>query len=269
MCVIKYTAKMKPRLLLSCFLLLSCLASPALGRPLAIATLEVPPLVVADAVGNAQGPAVDVVREVLRRAGYEASIKVMPWKRAIEMVRRGQADGLFPATKSAEREQFLLYPGEAFSCARVVAVAERTRGLRMDMDGTGTDGLVVGMLRGGSHGPELETFLRRARFGRLDTVAMQKQGALMTHYGHYDAFIIVDTVLPYFNSLLEGEEPLAVVKKPDGSPFIIDSILGYLALSAQSMDANALCRVDSALRSVKLDGFMARLIGASGAPLAP
>lgn len=240
--------------------LVALVALPVQARTLRIVTLQIPPLVVGDRHGRVYGPAVDVVREVLHRAGFEADIEIVPWKRAFEMIRQGRADGLFAASKNAERTQFLLYPDEPLTSARVVVVADPGRGYCMDAEGAGTHGLVVGMLSGGAHGAKLEAFLDRARFADVRQVPLQRQGALMAAHGHLDAFIIVDTILPYFQTLIDSDQHLEIVRSPSGEPFIIDTVDGYLALSRQTMDRQAAVAVGCAIRAVKADGTFERMM---------
>lgn len=235
-------------------------AAPAQARVLRIVTLEVPPLVVKGRDGVARGPVCAIVREALGRAGYRTDIDIVPWQRALVLVKQGQADGIFAASKTEERTGFLIYPDEPLYTARVVIVADAAKDLRMDRDGTGTDGLVVGMLKGGSHGQKLEDFLRNARFERIDRFPLQKQGALMTLHGRQDAFIIVDAVLPHFKTLLGQDHCLEIVKTPCGDPFIIDEIPGYLAFSKAHMDEKDVRMIENALRELKDDGTFERLM---------
>ncbi|SLM32071.1 putative ABC-type transporter periplasmic subunit family 3 [Desulfamplus magnetovallimortis] len=46
-----------------------------------------------------------ISREAFKRAGYEMKIEFMPWKRALEMAKKGKYDGLLGAYHSEERAQ--------------------------------------------------------------------------------------------------------------------------------------------------------------------
>lgn len=48
--------------------------------------------------------ATELVREILRRLGETASIRVVPWARGYQMVQRTPGTGLFATIRSAQRE---------------------------------------------------------------------------------------------------------------------------------------------------------------------
>lgn len=75
-------------------------------------TLEFAPLEFSDEKGNAQGIAVEIVKKIMKDLGHKLEIKVLPWPRALAMVKSGNADAIFTAYKNPEREQFLDYSRE-------------------------------------------------------------------------------------------------------------------------------------------------------------
>lgn len=77
-----------------------------------LVTLEYPPLEFKDSSGEAKGAAVEVVTRIMTQLGHSVSIEVLPWTRALKMVKHGRADAIFTIFKNAERELFLDYSGE-------------------------------------------------------------------------------------------------------------------------------------------------------------
>jgi len=57
--------------------------------------------------GEAEGPVVDLVRQVCVEVKVHCVIEVVPWTRAQEEVRLGKAHGLFVVGRNAERESWL------------------------------------------------------------------------------------------------------------------------------------------------------------------
>ncbi|WIV98150.1 substrate-binding periplasmic protein [Kinneretia aquatilis] len=55
--------------------------------------------------GRAAGPMVDVLQEVCIQLGWSCRIEVLPWRRALAMAERGQADGLFTLLDTPERRE--------------------------------------------------------------------------------------------------------------------------------------------------------------------
>jgi polar amino acid transport system substrate-binding protein len=55
---------------------------------------------------------IEIVGEALERQGWSAEISFMPWKRALELVERGQYDGLCSCSHTKDREAKLLFSDE-------------------------------------------------------------------------------------------------------------------------------------------------------------
>ncbi len=81
-----------------------CLAGE---RKLEIATTEYPPYYGKDLENG--GFMTEIVVEVLKRAGYDAEIKFLPWKRALEGTKAGKYDGLYTVWYRKEREEWFVY----------------------------------------------------------------------------------------------------------------------------------------------------------------
>ncbi len=75
-------------------------------------TLEYPPLEYEDIGGRPEGVAVEMVTQIMTALGHRLYIQVLPWTRALKMVRYGQADAIFTIFKNPGREAFLDYAEE-------------------------------------------------------------------------------------------------------------------------------------------------------------
>lgn len=69
-----------------------------------------------DAIGF-YGYSWDVLRESYQIMGYNIRLKIVPWARAISMVKSQQADILFPTGVNHEREKIFYYAKEAINTA--------------------------------------------------------------------------------------------------------------------------------------------------------
>lgn len=93
-----------------CFVsILFMIGSTCPAEQLSIATSEWPPYEYSEN-GKPVGFATEIIEKVLPKMGYEAKIEFMPWKRATELAKSGEADALFSASHSAERAEYLFYP---------------------------------------------------------------------------------------------------------------------------------------------------------------
>lgn len=91
-----------PRALAAALLCL-LLASPVSAEPLQLYTEEYPPVSFSEN-GEVDGMATEVVRELLRRLGEQASIQSLPWARSLQIVRRTPNTALYTTIRNPMRE---------------------------------------------------------------------------------------------------------------------------------------------------------------------
>jgi polar amino acid transport system substrate-binding protein len=88
-------------------------------------TLEYPPLEYKDRAGLAKGAAVEIVKNIMTNLGHSITIEVLPWPRAVKMVRYGRADAIFTIFKNVERELFLDFSKEVLIPQMIAFYARR------------------------------------------------------------------------------------------------------------------------------------------------
>lgn len=87
-----------------CALALAGASLAARAAPeLRFVTEPFPPYSYAEAGGRAGGPMVDVLQAVCERLRWRCKVEVMPWRRALMLAQRGEADGLFTVVDTRER----------------------------------------------------------------------------------------------------------------------------------------------------------------------
>lgn len=87
-----------------------CLANASgAGERLLLVNTPYPPFV--NPAGDPQGEGIDIeiAREALARAGYEVEVRLVPWKRALFMLERGEADVTTTISKNGDRDRFLAW----------------------------------------------------------------------------------------------------------------------------------------------------------------
>jgi polar amino acid transport system substrate-binding protein len=85
-------------------------ALPQSAAALTLYTEEYPPVSFSQK-GRAEGMSTEVVRELLRRLGQNASIEVVPWARGMRIVQSTPDTALFTTIRNAEREQKFRWVG--------------------------------------------------------------------------------------------------------------------------------------------------------------
>jgi polar amino acid transport system substrate-binding protein len=118
--------------------------------------------------GNITGASTEIVNEVLRRMGYEADIRLLPWNRALKMAMAGEAALLYTFSKSAEREgQFFFTDG--FASVEVVFFKRKTDDIFWNVLSDVGD-YRVGYVEGYNYGTSLMEALRKKTFKKTDVI---------------------------------------------------------------------------------------------------
>jgi len=112
--------------------------------------------------------AVDIVTEAFRRSGREIKIEVMPWARALDEVRSGAADGVFPIAKNAERETFLEYPSNVLVLQTIALYAKSESSTFFSGDLAGLATTKIGIVNQMSYGGRFDAAVKAGVLTNLD-----------------------------------------------------------------------------------------------------
>ena len=104
-------------LFLSFGLLSQSIAAPT-DEPLTLVTDLWPPFRIKGESEDMTGIDIDLTRLLEKRLGVTIKIVRVPWVRALQMMRSGQADLMAGLARTAEREQFIHYCEPPYSAIR-------------------------------------------------------------------------------------------------------------------------------------------------------
>jgi len=116
-----------------------------------------PPYSIVEEDGRKTGINTEIVTELCRRIGIEAEFQTLPWKRALKYAEQGKIDAIYAARRTKEREKFLHYPSEPLLMERTVILAREGSGIRA-AELADLKGMIVGVVRGFTYGPEFDSF---------------------------------------------------------------------------------------------------------------
>lgn len=107
--------------------------------------------------GTAQGFEIDIFREVAKRMGVTVEFINCPWKRCLKMIEKGKADVLISALKTAEREEYMIFPSEPISKSETALFTKKDAPL-IGFNGGAEylKGLKVGVTSGFSYGDSFD-----------------------------------------------------------------------------------------------------------------
>lgn len=229
------------------------LSGPASAKDMRLVTLFSPPLAY-EKDGEVTGTAVEVVREGLRRMGLLATIEIMPWKRAVFMTRFGEADALFYAVRTEEREKWFHYPDESLVIEATVAIKRRGGNVSLHPDKTENRNIRLGVGRGYYYGPKLEAFLKNSHFMKVEEATTIESNFHKLLEGRIDVFLSDLALARHFIKKRASRDVIEIVSDADGHPVTLDSVESYLVFSRETVDADVARRFGEVLREMKADG---------------
>lgn len=155
-------------------------------RPVKMATLNFEPFIWCE--DNAvNGLYVDIIAKLFERIGKQYSIECFPWKRALYELKSGNADVLFAAVKTAEREKFAFYSRIPIRVGRYSIFTKKGRSFKFD-DVSDLFGKTVAITRGHSVSVDFDNAVKRGDIKVIE-VKTTKLGFKVLMAGRVDAYI--------------------------------------------------------------------------------
>lgn len=234
------------------------LSSFASAESYSLVTLQYPPYQYEEN-GVVDGIVVRILNRAFEIAGHEIEIEVMPWKRAIKMAKEGEADAIFTAYKTAERETFLDY-STVVVMEQVVSVFTQPD-TNIGYDGTmgSLADVSLGLVSGLSYGATVDDAIAAGTFQQVDYANTSEQNVTKLIKGRIDALI-----MNRYNALHMASElgSAHTIKEADPE---ISSVPSYIAFSKaknhqelrDAIDAALQQMIDSGEYQTLIDGYLA------------
>ncbi|SDS54678.1 PAS domain S-box-containing protein [Opitutus sp. GAS368] len=225
-------------------LVLAVSAASETGHPLLfVSDASYPPITYLDR-GTPRGVAVDIVQALGRRMHRPIEIRMMPWQEAQDMVLRGEADALFPMSITEARRQTYDFSEPLLD----LQFAIFTRASRAGIAGMADlPGLRVGVTSGGLPRQLLQPDPRI----RLVIVEEYSAGFQMLKDGRLDA-VVADRWVGTYELAERGIDGVKISPEP------VANLQGAVAVKRGR--AAELAAINAALRQIRADGTLARII---------
>jgi len=201
--------------------------------------------------GDIKGIRVELLTELFKRMGYKYVPKIMPWARAVAMIKEGNAYGICSIWYKPEREEFLYYPKfpyvlEVQAIYRPVEAKEIPYRSFNDFNG-----LRVGTIRGFSFPKE---FMKSPLF-EIQTVATDKQNFKKLAMGRLDV-VISDSIVGDYTIKQENLQNRVYRNKYNYN----EGFWGYVAFSKRLPDGKYLAEeYDIVMKDLLREGFYSRI----------
>ena len=239
--------------------ILAC-SLPAMAQSLRVVTLSSPPLAY-EQDGHVTGFASELVREGLRRIGYEAEISIVPWKRAVFMARFGEADAVFYAVRSEERLQWFFYPDEHLVVEATVMLQRTGENVKIHPGKREYPKLRMGIGRGYYYGPKLKEFLEKAKFESVEEASTIEMNFAKLLEHRIDVFLADYYLARHFIEKNASGKLVEIIRTEEGFPMSLDSVQAYLAFSRKTMSQEITDQFSKTLHGMKRDGTYTQLLG--------
>ncbi|MCG8615898.1 MAG: transporter substrate-binding domain-containing protein [Desulfobacterales bacterium] len=240
-------------------LLALVLVSGATAETLSLVTLESPPAEYSEN-GESRGRNVDIARECLKRMGFDCTVKIIPWKRALIMVKNGFADAIIDAAFTFKRSEFLYFPYEAIYVEEWYLFKRTGESITMDR-GLANAGLYdLGISRGFQYGGMIQETIDNRRFKSIQEVVNNEMNIMKLVKGRFDVFVGVKMTVKHLSRQMGVEDKIRIVPMTEtGKPYLLSSSKTYVAFSKKTMTRDIADLFSYTLRQMIEDGTVGKI----------
>jgi len=219
-----------------------------------LVTLQYPPYEYEED-GEIKGIAVEIIREGFSRLGYDVCITLYPWTRALNMVKNGDADGIFTAYKTDERLEFADYSNEVLIQQSVSLFVIQGSNIKFDGDLDNVRKYSFGVVRDVSYGEKFDTMFKNNEFAYEETNTGESNLQKLIN-GRFD--ILISNTFGALSIIKKEHISDQVVElKP-----VVESVPSYIAFSKKRNLTDLRDEFDEILIVMKNDGTIDSIINA-------
>ncbi|MFW5498622.1 MULTISPECIES: substrate-binding periplasmic protein [unclassified Maridesulfovibrio] len=247
------------RLILFVLLVLLTFPPTLSAKKLVLVTLDTPPQTYLEN-GKPTGFLVEIVSKAATRVGYTPDIRIVPWKRALTMAKKGTADAVFNAGFNEKRNKYLRYPETVLITEKVVALRRVGTDTFFSADFEGAEKYIGGVGRGFYYGEKVNSALKNNYFKRIEEVANIDLNVKKLLLGRID-FFFADyyPALSFLNDNALLGKIEAILDPKTGLPLVYSMSDTYLAFSRMK-DSEAFEKVSLELKKMKKEGVYKKIM---------
>lgn len=221
--------------------------------PLELVTLQYPPYEYEEN-GEVKGIAVEIIQKAFKRMQQPISITVLPWARAIHKIEHGEADAIFTAFKTSERETFAEFSNEILMPQIVSLFVKKNSRIVFDGNISKLSQYQFGAVRKVSYGESFDTAVKNEVLKNIQLVTIGKQNFLKLLRDRID--IVVSNKYGALD-ILKQLNKLDMVQELSPE---LQSIPSYIAFSKKRNLSAIRDKFDATLKQMKNDGTYDKII---------
>ena len=159
---------------------------------LKVVSLEYRPMVYTEN-GVQKGVGLDTLMEMAKRANIKMDVEIIPWVRAVAMVKNGEVDGIFPAARTAEREDYGVFMNRPLYVSVYGIFVKKGNEFKYD-DINSLAGKRIGIIAGNLFGDAFEKSKKNGLFSVDENGHDVEQNFNKLISGRFDAFVVTSIV---------------------------------------------------------------------------
>jgi len=185
---------------------------------LKVVSLEYRPMVYTEN-GVQKGIGLDTLMEMARRANVKIDVEIIPWVRAVAMVKEGEVDGIFPAARTPERETYGIFMNLPLYISVYGIFVKKGNEFKYD-DINSLAGKKIGIISGNLFGDAFEKSKKDGLFSVDENGHDVEQNFNKLISGRFDAFIVTSIVGVYTAKRMGILDKITLLPQPlnDGVP---------------------------------------------------
>ena len=166
--------------------------------------------------GVPKGIDIDIAKVLLHQAKQPYSLECLPWKRALNMIKNGQADMLLSAYKTEQRKSFAHFSAHPIHMSSFSIFVARGQGFKYrDLDSLASKRIAIPM--GYSISPEFDAAKLRGEFNIVESSSTEN-GIQMLLKGRVDAYINGGDVVRYSAREMGLSHQIEALNQPLSKP---------------------------------------------------
>ena len=211
--------------------------------------------------GESKGINVEIVKEALKRMGYDCKISFLPWKRALSRVKNGKADGIIDAAYSEERAAYMYYPPEAIFTEEWYCFKRKNTELTLDKNLYNAGQISLGITYGFVYGGIIQEAIDRRRFKDIQKVHDNLQNLKKLIAGRFDMFVGCKQNTLFLAEKMGCLDKIEVVKMTGtDEEYLLSSSKTYLGFSKKNMDNEIAFEFSRVISEMKKDGTISKIM---------
>lgn len=216
-------------------------------------TLEYPPFSCLHEQ-SAKGISIHFIKEIFKLTDIKEDIAISNWENALEKAKKQEIDGIFPAIKTKNREDFLIFPNESIFTEEIITIGDKDEVIKVENNIEELKGKKICSGKGYSLGKIIDELSSNNKIIREDEDNITN---CITKLLNKDAdFFIADKLIAAVTLMKSGAkaESLYTSKK------VIESTPNYLAITKKSKYTNKIREIEKVIAKLKKENFIKKIM---------